>query len=177
MIPINPRENKVVWRRYLYYIIGTIAIAMLMILTYDVGTTEGRYYGYCSKHDPIFFIMVTIMYVFSLMNAPIQIALFIIYLYYWYKMRNSREITDYQINKKLFRISIAMGATISVVKLFFFVNWMIFIVRGKEDNNLNPLTEFIGSMSALLQHCVIVGSLRWVKNVYKTFCKKKKLTQ
>ena len=90
--------------------------------------------------------MVTIMYVFSLMSAPIQIVLFIIYLYYWYTMRNSRDITDYQINKKLFHIAIAMGATISFTKLFFFVNWMIFIVRGKEDDNLNPLTEFIGSM-------------------------------
>ena len=45
MIPISPREDKIVWQRYLYYIVGTIAIAMLMILTYDVGTTEGRYYG------------------------------------------------------------------------------------------------------------------------------------
>ena len=46
MILISPREDKIVWQRCLYYIVGTIAIAMLMILTYDVGTTEGRYYGY-----------------------------------------------------------------------------------------------------------------------------------
>ena len=30
MIPTNPWEDKVAWRRYLCYIIGTIAIAMLI---------------------------------------------------------------------------------------------------------------------------------------------------
>ena len=112
MIPINPREDKIVWRRYLCYIIGTIAIAMLTILTYDVGTTEGRYSnGYCSKYDPVYFTMVTLMFIVSTL---IQIAMFIVYLYYWYKLSNSRDITDYQINKKIFRIAIAMGGTISV---------------------------------------------------------------
>ena len=52
------------------------------------------------------------MHVFAFIRAPIQTALFMIYLYYWYKMRISREITGYQINKKIFRIAIAMGATI-----------------------------------------------------------------
>ena len=124
MIPLNPRENKVVWRRYLYYIIGTIAIAMLVILTYDVGTTEGQYNGYCSTYDPIHFTMVALMYSFTLINAPIQIAMFMTYLYYWYKMRNSRDLTDYQINQQIFRIAVAMGATISIANFFFLVNWI-----------------------------------------------------
>ena len=172
MIPISHREDKIVWRHYLYYIIGTIAIAMLMILTYDVGKTEGRYYGYCSKQDTIYFTMVTITYTISSINAPIQIVLFIIYLYYWYKMKSSQDITDYQINKKLFRIAIAMGATINVAKLLFFIDWMINTTWDKEYKNLAPLTEFIASVLLLIQHFVIVGFLRWVKNVYKTFCKK-----
>ena len=130
MIPISPREDKVVWRRYLYYIVGTIAIAMLMILTYDVGTTEGRHYGYCSKHDMVYFNMITIILIISLINATIQIALFIIYLYCWYKMRSSQGVTDYQINKKLFHIAIGMGATISIAKFLFFIEWMIIIARG-----------------------------------------------
>ena len=171
MIPPNPWEDKVVWRRYLYYVIGTIAIAMLMILTYDVGTTEGRYNGYCSKSDPIYFTMATMMHIFNLINAPIQIATLIVYLYYWYKMRNSRDITDYQINKKIFCIAIAMGATIGIANFFYFINWMIIIVRD-DDKNLTLLTEFIGSIMLLLQHSIIVGSLRWVKHVYKAFCKK-----
>ena len=160
MISINSREDKVAWGYYLSYIIGTIAIAMLLILTYDVGTTEGRYYGYCSKHDPIYFIMVTLMHIASTLNALIQIAMFIVYLYHWYKMRNSKDITDYQINKKIFRIAIAMGATISIANFFYFIDWMIIIARDDDDKNSTLLTEFIGSAMLLLQHSIIVGEAR-----------------
>ena len=173
MIPINPRENKMVWRRYLCYIIGMITIAMLMILTYDVGTSEGRYYGYCSKHDPIFFIMVILTHAFTSISAPIQIAMFIAYLCYWYKMRNSKDLTDYQINKKIFLIAVAMGATICVANLVFLVNW---INARVTDSNLSSLVEAIGAMMQLLQHSIIVGSLRRVKQVYRAFCMKEATT-
>ena len=173
MIPINPREDKVVWRHYLCYIIGTIAIAMLVILTYDVGTTERRHYGYCSKHDPIFFTMVILTHTFSSINAPIQIAMFIAYLYYWYKMRNSKDLTDYQINKKIFLIAVAMGATISVANFFFLVDW---INARVNDSKLSSVIQTIGAMVQLLQHSIIVGSLRWVKQVYRAFCMKELIT-
>ena len=169
MIPFNPREDKVIWRHCLCYIIGTIAIAMLLILTYDVGTTEGRYNGYCSKYDPIYFTMVTLMYGFTFINTPIQIAMFIVYLYYWYKMRNSRDITNYQINKKIFRVAVAMGATISIANFFFVVNWINARTNG---TNLSNLVETIATVMHLLQHFIIVGSLRWVRKVYKAYCKK-----
>ena len=125
MIPANPREDKVLWRRYACYIIGTMAISLLTMITYDVATTEGRYDEYCSQHDPIFFNIVTLMHVFSFINAPIQIAVFIIYLYYWYKIRNSGDITDYQINKRIFRIAVAMGATICIANFFFILDWIL----------------------------------------------------
>ena len=169
MIPFNPREDKVAWRRYLCYIIGTIAIAMLMTLTYHVGTTQGRYNGYCSKRDPIFFTMITLMYIFTFINAPIQIGMFIMYLYYWYKLRNSRDITDYQINKKIFQVAVAMGATISISNFFFLVNCINARING---TNRSLLVEAIGTVTLLLQHFIIVGSLRWVRKVYMTYCKK-----
>ena len=173
MIPTNPREDKIVWRRYLCYIIGTIAIAMLIILTYDVGTTEGRYYGYCSKRHPVFFIMVILTHAFSSINVLIQIAMFIAFLYYWYKMRNSMDLMDYQINKKIFLIAVAMGATISVANFFFLVDW---INARVNDSKLSPLVQTIGAMVQLVQHSIIVGSLRWVKQVYRTFCMKELTT-
>ena len=158
MIPFNPREDKIVWRRYLCYIIGAIAIAMLIILTYDVGTTEGRYNGYCSKYDLVYFTMVTLIYGFTFINAPIQIAMFIIYLYYyWYKMRNVQDITSYQINKKIFRVAVAMGATISIANFIFLVNWINARTNG---TNLSNLVETIATVMHLLQHFIIVGSLR-----------------
>ena len=169
MIPVNPREDKMVWRRYLYYIIGTIAIAMLMILTYDVGTTEGRYYGYCSKHHPIFSTMLILTHAFSAFNVLIQIAMFIAFLYYYHKMRYSKYLTDYQINKKILLIAVVMGATISVANFLFLVNR---INARINDSNLSHLVQTIGAIMQLLQHSIIVGCLRWVKQVYKAFCMK-----
>ena len=125
MVPVNLREDKILWRRYVCYILGTMAISLLTMITYNVGTTKGRFQGFCSKHDPIFFVMITLMHVFSFINAPIQIALFTIYLYYWYMMRISQEITGYQINKKIFRIAIAMGATICFTNFFAILDWIL----------------------------------------------------
>ena len=169
MIPLSPRDNKIVWRRCLCYVIGTIAIAMLVILTYDVGTTEGQYNEYCSKYDPVYVTMVTLKYSFTLINAPIQIAMFMTYLYYWYKMRNSRDLTDYQINQQIFRVAVAMGATISIANFFFIADW---INVRKNGSDFSPLVQTIATVMHLLQHYIIVGSLRWVRKVYKAYCKK-----
>ena len=109
------------------------------------------------------------MYGFTFINAPIQIAMFIVYLYYWYKVRNSRDITNYQINKRIFRVAVAMGATISIANFFFVVNWINIRTNG---TNLTILVEAIASGMHLLQHFITVGSLRWVRKVYKAFCKK-----
>ena len=173
MLQIDPEETKVLLRRYFCYIIGTVAISLLAIVTYDVGTAEGRHFGYCSKHDSLYHAMLTLMYTISTINSLIQIALFIVFLYYWYKMRNSRGTADYQINKRIFRIAVAMGATISIANFFFFINWIN--ARGN-GNNLSDLAETIGSVMLLLQHFIIVGSLRRVKQMYKMFCQKESAT-
>ena len=174
MLQIDPRETKVLLRRYFCYIIGTVAFSMLAIITYDVGTTEESNHGYCSKHDPIYYTMITLMYSISSINSLIQIALFIIYLYYWYKIRKSQAtVAGYQINQKMLRIAVAMGATISIANLFFFIN---FIVLRATGDSISDLVDTIGSVLLLLQHYMIVGSLRRVKQVYKAFCKKESTT-
>lgn len=169
MITTNPRENKVLWRRYLCYIIGTIVLSMIMITTHDVGTTEGRHNEYCNKHDLIHYTMVTLMYAFYSINAPIQIAMFLVYLYYWYKLRNSQNLTNYQINQKIFRIAVAMRATIGIANVFLILDWISERVTG---NNLPVLIKIVSSVIMLIQHFIIVASLRCVKNACSSFCKK-----
>ena len=175
MLQIDPRETKVLLRRYFCYIIGTVAFSMLAIITYDVGTTEESNHGYCSKHDPIYYTMVTLMYTISSINSLIQIALFTIYLYYWYKIRKLQATAvGYQINKKMLHIPVAMGATISIANFFFFINFIILRTTG---NSISDLVDSTGSVMLLLQwHYLIVGSLRRVKQVYKAFCKKESTT-
>ena len=147
-----------------------IALSMIMITTYDVGTTEGRYNEYCNKHDLIYYTMVTLMHAFHSINAPIQIAMFLVYLYYWYKLRNSRDLTNYQIHQKTFRIAVAMGATISIANVFLILDWISERVTG---NNLPVLIKIVSAVIMLIQHFIIVVSLRCVKNACSSFCKKR----
>ena len=171
MIPVNPREDKRLLRRYFGYIIGTITISMFMILTYYLGTSasNGKFNGHCGQQDPIYHTLLTIMYAVSTSNGLIQIAVFVLYLYYVYKMLKSQHITDYRINKKIFFISVGMGATISTANFIYFVNWINAWANG---TSLSALVEIIGSLMLILQQFIIAGSLSWVEKIYKTFCKK-----
>ena len=171
MIPKNPREDKRLLRRYFGYIIGTMAISMFMILTYILGISvnNGKFNGFCTRQDPIYHTLQTIMYAISTSNGLIQIAAFILYLYYWYKMWKSQHITDYRINKKIFLISVGMGATISTANFIYFVNWIGAWANG---TSLSALVEIIGTLMLMLQQFIIAGSLSWVEKICKTFCKK-----
>ena len=171
MIPVNPREDKRLSRRYFGYIIGIITISLFMMLTYDLGTSisNGKFNGHCSIRDPIYHTLLTIMYAVVTGNGLTQIAVFIVFLYYWYKMWKSRDIADYQINKEIFLISVGMGATISTANFFYFASWINARVNG---TGLSVLVELIGSLMLVLQQFIIAGSLRWVEKIYKAFCRK-----
>ena len=171
MKPVTHNEDKVVSKRYYGYVIGTMAISMFTILIYDLAINRGEFTEYCDDHDPIFFTMVTIMQIASFINHLFQIALFIVYLYYWYKIRNGQDVTDQQINQQIFHIAVAMGATISIANFIFILDWIIARANGAESS---PIAQMTASLILLLQHCLIVGLLRWVKNVYKAVCKKVK---
>ena len=171
IIPVDHGEDKRLLRRYFGYIIGIITISMFIILTYYLGTSvnNGKYNGHCSQQDPIYHTLLTIMYAVSTSNGLIQIAMFILYLYYLYKMWKSQHITDYQINKKIFLISVGMGTTISTANFIYFVNWINARVNG---TSLSALVEIIGSLTLILQQFIIAGFLSWVEKIYKAFCKK-----
>ena len=169
MIPANPSMEKVLSRRYFGYIFGTVAASMCVILAYDFGINKQKFDVSCDQNDSTFDTLVKIMFTVSSINRLIQIAFFIIYLYCWNKLKISQDVTGYQMNPKLFRIAIAMGVTITFAKLIFLLNWVI--VQTTEIN-FSALVETIGSFILLIQHCVIVGLLRWVKNVYRALCRK-----
>ena len=169
MIPANPSMEKVLSRRYFGYIFGTVVTSMCVILAYDFGINKQNFDVSCDQDDPTFDALVKIMFTVSSINRLIQIAFFIIYLYCWNKLKISQDVTGYQMNPKLFRIAIAMGVTITFAKLIFMLNW---VIVQTTDINFSALVETIGSQILLIQHCIIVGLLRRVKNVYRALCKK-----
>ena len=169
IIPANPSMDKVLSRRYFCYIFGTVAASMCVILAYDFGINKQKFDVSCDQDDPTFDALVKVMFTVSSINRLIQIAFLIIYLYCWYQLKTSQDVTGYQINPKLFRIAIAMEVTITFAKLIFMLNW---VIVQTTDINFSALVETIGSQILLIQHCIIVGLLRWVKNVYSALCKK-----
>ena len=166
MRPVDPSEYRVLSRRYFGYIICTVTISMFAILTYDLAASKGNFNGYCNQNDPIYRNMITFMHSNSFINKVIQVVLFIVYLYYWFKLRNSLDIA---MNQNLVNIAVGMGATISVSKFIYILNWIVALATGTSLSNLG---EIIGSVTLFLQHCIIMGVFRWVKNVCKVFCKK-----
>ena len=161
--------DKVLSRHYFGYIFGTVVTSMCVILAYDFGINKQNFDVSCDQDDPTFDALVKIMFTVSSINRLIQIAFFIIYLYCWNKLKISQDVTGYQMNPKLFRIAIAMGVTITFAKLIFMLNW---VIVQTTDINFSALVETIGSQILLIQHCIIVGLLRRVKNVYRALCKK-----
>ena len=105
------------------------------------------------------------MHSITFINKVIQVVLFIVYLYYWYKLRNSLDIA---MNQNLVNIAVGMGATISISEFIYILNWIVALATGTSLSNLG---EIIGSVMLFLQHCIIMGVFRWVKNVCNAFCK------
>ena len=153
MRPVDPSKYKVFTRRYFWYVTCTVAISMFIVLTYDVGASKGDLSGYCERYDPIYRTMLAIMQAVVLFNKVVQMALFVIYLHYWRKLRS---VTNQQTDKKLFRIAVGMGATISISEFVYILNWIISLATGARIT----LVELIGSMMLILQHCIITGLLK-----------------
>ena len=62
-----------------------------------------------------------------------------------------------------------MGATICFANFFAVLDW---ILASGGGINLSFVIKIFTYWSLLLQHFIIVRSLRWVKTVYGIFCKK-----
>ena len=166
MQPVDPSKYKIFIRRYFWYVICTVTISMFIILAYDLGAATRGYSRYCDRDDPIYQNMIIVMQTIFLINKVAQIALFIVYLYYWRKLKSLGLVTNQQTDKKLFRIAIGMGATISISEFAYILNRVIALATG----NLSALVEIIGSMMLLLQHCIITGLLDGVCKAFS--CKK-----
>ena len=168
-------RNKRLFKRYIIYMLSMATISLLLILTYDLVTGNWRdtmlANGRCVHLNQTTYGTILFMFAISSINKALQIIVFVIYLYYYYKVRNinnENETNETNIesktNRKLFKIAVAMGATIGISQLFFAFN---------KISGINLIAvEHIGVILLLVQQCIIVVSFRWIKNVYKSVCQK-----
>ena len=161
---ISVDKNKRLFKCYIIYMSSLTMISLLLILTYDLATGNWRdtmlANGRCIHPNQTIYGTMPVMFAISSINKALQIVAFIIYLFYYYKIRNDDETTiDRKTHQKLFKITIAMGATIGISQLFIGFN--------KISGANSVLVELIGAILLLAQQCIIVVSFRWIKNVCK----------
>ena len=163
---IDKDTNKRLYKFYIAYIVGSILFSFHVILTYDLATGNWRdtmlANGRCIHINQTTYGTMPLMFAISTINKVVQIVMFITYLYYYYKMWNNAYIKNQETNQKLFKIGIAMGATIGLSVLFLTFNKI-------SGANLE-LVEWIAGILVFVQHCIIATSFRWIKNIYKVAC-------
>ena len=164
-------KAKFLFKCYITYVISVMAVSLFLILIYDLVTESWRDTmlddGRCAHLVQFDFSTVSIMFAVITTNKLLQIMMFVVYLFYCYKLRSiycKDKASGRHTRRSLFKIAIAMGATIGFSQLIFAFNKI-------SSYNSIPI-ERIGGISLMVQQCVIVISLRWIKTVYNTVCRR-----
>ena len=126
---ISKKNENFLFRCYFAYAIITVLIIVFLTIAYDLRTGNGKYTilpnGHCNFIDQYSYETLFLSDIAVSINKLVQIIMFVAYLVYFYKFKNicNVQISNIQYNQKLFKIAIAMGATIG---LSYFI-WMFVI--------------------------------------------------
>jgi len=157
----SPSRKKRFFRYSLAYCISSLVLFGSFILAHDLETGNGRYTilpsGHCSywasDYDTILIPRTN-----SAINKMIQIALFIVYLCYYYKFNT--DITEVsETNKKhLFKIAVSIGGTVGMSEFI----WLLELFFG---------VDYIGGIVAVMllfvQQCIIMTSFLYYNRMSK----------
>ena len=167
----NDSKAKFLFKCYITYVVSVLAVSLFLILTYDLVTGSWRDTmldnGRCANFNQFDFSTVSIMFAVTTANNLIQITMFVVYLFYCYKLRSvywKDTASGRHTRRSLFKVAVAMGATIGLSQLIFAFNKI-------SGYNSIPV-ECIGGILLAVQHCVVVISLRWIKTVYNSVCRR-----
>ncbi|XP_065920561.1 uncharacterized protein [Dysidea avara] len=151
---MSKKTSKHFYMRYIAYVLGTTLLSGFLIILYDVVTGNGRntilLSGHCAiptfqTYDPLVFISAA-----SFTNKIVQVVIFITYLYYKYKVTKLMIIhgtgVSGKLNRKLHKITIAVGATIGLSHFGYLLQLMVGV-------NIQPLLNGM----FLIQQCVIMA--------------------
>lgn len=156
---------------YITFVISVLVGSLCLTLTYDLLTGSWRDTmldnGRCAIFVQFDFSTASSMFaIITIVNKLIQITMFVVYLLYCYKLRStySRDTASSRHTRRnLFKIAVAMGATVGLSQLIFVFN----MISGYNS----IFIERIGGILLAVQQCAMVMSLRCIKTVYNTVCK------
>ena len=122
---ITTKRKQFLFRCYTSYAFVTLVLLFFLVITYDWSTANGKYTllpnGHCAFVDQYSYITLFLAIPTNI-NKLIQITMFIAYIVYFIKfnMMIRAAQTTMRYNRDLFKIAVAMGATLGLSYVFHF---------------------------------------------------------
>ena len=151
---ISDKNKQLLFKYYVAYAFITLVLLFFLTITYDWRTENGRYTllpnGHCDHIDQYAYKTLFLGEVIGVINKFIQIAMFLAYLFYFYKLKaDFRDAPDSaRYNRELFKIAIAMGATVGLSRLI----WILVVFDPSYSFTINTS----GATLLLIQQVVIM---------------------
>ena len=152
---ISDKNIKLLFRYYSAYALITLILLFFVIIAYDWRTGNGRYTllpnGHCDVGEQSYGTLYLVE-AFNVLNKFGQIAMFLVYLVYFYKLKMAFHEAENlaQYSRKLFRIAIAMGANVGLSRFI----WLLFSFHPE----YSEIITICGIILFLMQQIVIMAS-------------------
>ena len=154
---LSSKASQFLLRCYFAYAFITLVLLFFLVITYDWRTGNGRHTllpnGHCAFVDQYSYNTLLIAEILPAINKVIQILMFIAYIVYYIKFNaiiGSAEISKHH-TKDLFRIAIAMGATLGL-------SYFVFIFLIFDSEYVDIAIGISGTLFLVIQQCVIMKS-------------------
>ena len=159
---MSDKRSKFLFRCYNAYAFITLVLFFFIAIAYDWRTGNGRYTilpnGHCNSISQYSYTTLFLNDIFISINKFIQIAMFLAYVVYFYKLKVNIG-NPIQYNRELFRIAIAMGATIGV-------SYFIWVLLAFDPNPQHAdIIGISGGVLLLIQQGVIMASFMCTKKM------------
>jgi len=122
---------KYVFKSYMAYILGTLVIFNIFSIIYDEVTGDADQLllpsGHCDVPMAGKYDSMTVMTIYGFVNKFVQLVLFGVYMFYYFKYVTEMESPLKQIQDRLAKIAMIIGATVGLHKAIF---WLIVVVTG-----------------------------------------------
>ena len=165
---ISDKRSKFLFLCYSAYAFITLVLFFILVIVYDWRTGNAKYTmlpnGHCNFIDLYAYKTIYLSHIFAFINKLAQIAMLLTYLVYFYKSKvniNNPQIFA-RYSRKLFKISIAMGATVGLSTFI----WIPIAF----DLPYSAIFEITGTISFFIQQAVIMTSFLSIKRM-TNFCR------
>ena len=161
---ISTKRKQFLFRCYISYAFVTLVLLFFLVITYDWSTGNDKYTllpnGHCAFLDQYSYTTLFIAEIPTAINKLIQITMFIAYIVYFIKfnMMIRAAQTTMRYNRDLFKIAVAMGATLGL-------SYFIFIFLVFNSAFLDAVIGVSGAVLLLVQQCVIMTSFLCTKKM------------